>query len=85
MSRHFAVRLLHRLRPCAVVVPELVGRKIFRGEPCTGFESNHLEARPRERKRGHAAGGTHADDDDVGGFQISGHRLPLSQKEQRAS
>ena len=73
MRRHFAVRLLHGLRPRAVVVPQLVRREVFRREPRAGLEADHLEAGLRERKRGDASGRAHADDDDIGRFQISGH------------
>ena len=73
MRRHFPVRLLHRLRPRAVVVSQLVRREILRGEPRAGLEADHLESRLRERQRRHAARGAHADDDDVGRFQVSGH------------
>ena len=83
VRRHFAVRLLHGLRPRAIVVPQLVGREIFRREPCAGLEADHLEARLRERKRGHASGRAHADDDDVRRFQVSGHVVRSCVREHR--
>ena len=73
VRRHFAVRFLHRLRPCAIVVSQFVWREILRREPRAGLEADHLESRLRKRQSRHAARGTHADDDDVGGFQVNGH------------
>ena len=71
MRRHFLLRLLHRHRPVAHVVADLVGREVALGEPRAGFEADDVDARLRERQHGDAAGGAEADDDDVGVFEPS--------------
>ena len=64
--RDFVLRLLHRHRPVADVVAELVGREVALGQPGAGLEADHVDAGLRERQHGDAAGGAETDDDDVG-------------------
>ena len=73
MGWHFAVRLLHRLGPGAIVVSKLVGHEVLRREPRARLESDDVETGLRERKHGHAASGAHANDHHIGRFEVSGH------------
>ena len=69
MRRNFVLCLLHGLRPGAEIVPQLIGREIFRGKPAAGFESDHIETGLRERQHGDAAGRAETDHHDVSFFQ----------------
>ena len=75
MRRHFLLRLLHRLRPVAHVVANLIGREVAARQPRAGLEADHVDAGLRERQHRDAAGGAEADHDDVGGLELSGHGL----------
>src|SRR5262245_46907890 len=72
MRRDLAVHLLHHLRPAAIVVPELVRRKIARGQPAARLEGDDLEAGPDEGKDRHSARGADADHGNVRLLQVRG-------------
>ena len=72
-GRRFQVGLLHRHRPAAHVVADLVGREVAPREPRARFEPDHVDAGARQRQRGDAADGAHPDDDDVGFREPSRH------------
>ena len=73
VRRNLAIGLLHRLRPAAEVVAQLVGREVRRRQPRARFESDDVEPGLCERQRRHAAGGAEPHDDDVGAAKLSGH------------
>src|SRR5438876_9406631 len=77
MGRNLLVRLLHRLRPGAVIVSQLVWSEVSGREPRARLETDHLEPRLREGERRHAADCAEADDDDIGLLQINGHGSSL--------
>ena len=77
MCRHFVIGLLHRLRPAADVVSQLVWSEIRGSEPGPGLETDHVESGSRERESGHAAHSAEADDDDVGFLQTRRHGASL--------
>jgi hypothetical protein len=72
-GRNFLVRLLHTLRPAAIVVAQFVRREVATRQPRAGFETDHLEPCLRERQRHHATGRAEADDDDVGVLESGRH------------
>ena len=73
MRGNLPIRFLRRLRPAAIVVPELVGSEVTLREPGAGFQSDDLEPRLRQRERGDASDRAEADNDDVGFSQSSRH------------
>ena len=73
MRGNLAIRLLDRVRPAAEVVAQLVGRVVRRRQPGTRLEPDDVDARLRERQRGHAARRAEADDDDAGPGELSRH------------
>ena len=77
MRRHFLLRLLHRHRPVAHVVAQLIGREIFLGQPRARFETNDVDAGLREGEHRDPARGAEANDDDVCVFESSGHGVLL--------
>ena len=82
MRGDFVLRFLHRLRPGAEVVSDLVGREVFRRQPRARFEADNLDACLGKRQDSDAAGGAHPDHDDIGllevvAFQVSPVGKPL--------
>ena len=76
LRRNLVLRLLHRLRPVADVVAQLVGREVVLRQPRARFKGNHLEAGLRDGQRGDASSGAQADDDDFGVFKPGRHGHP---------
>ena len=78
VCRDLSVGLLHRLRPPAEVVAQLVWREVVHPEPRTGLEADDVEPRLRERQRGDTTRGAETDDDHVSGLEVNGHRASSS-------
>ena len=74
VRRHLAIALLHRHRPVAHVVADLVGCEVLAGEPGAGLEAYHAQASLGQRQHGDAAGGAEPDHHHIRSRQISRHR-----------
>ena len=82
-SRCFAVGLVHRHRPIAEVVAELVGGEVATREPGSRLEPDDLDPRLRQRQHGDASRHPEADHDDIGVFQPSRHDADLQARRTR--
>ena len=73
MRGYLGVGLLHRLRPAAKIIAQLVRRKIARGQPVARFETYDIQPRACERQHRRATDGAQTHDHDIRALEISGH------------
>ena len=73
MGRNLLVRLLRRLRPSAVVVPQFIGREVAFGEPGACLQSDDVQTGLSERERCDPSDRSEADDHDVRFFEPGRH------------
>ena len=66
---NFVLRLLHRLRPGAEIVPNFVRGEILRLQPGAGLEADDIDASLSKRQHRHSASSAQSNHDNIGLLQ----------------